>query len=396
MYKALQSQSFMRNPAPILSVLREEGALVQTKIPILGRVWFTTNQSASAEVLKDRERFSVKKADGQVVGLSWWMPKLLKRLTSNMLSSDEPEHTRLRSAVDHAFQRRAISEMASMIDGLAAKQMGVLFAQGGSVDLVAGFARPFPLAVICELLGLPEQDRTKFSEWASGITSVNGIFSFLFAINRLRPLTRYIEARIAHEKNHGGVGLIHELIHNTDADLSDDEIMAMIFLLLLAGHETTTHLIAGGAYALFENPDQLDLLRKNPELIDLAVEEILRFVSPVQMTKPRFVRQDCDVQGVALRAGDLVMPLLIAANFDPAVFDAPEKMDITRKPNRHMEFGTGIHFCLGHQLARLEMKAALNVLFLGERPISPDIALDRVRWNARLGLRSLKELQVRQ
>jgi len=396
MYKALQSQSFMRNPAPILSVLREEGALVQTKIPILGRVWFTTNQSASAEVLKNQERFSVKKKNGQVVGLSWWMPKLLKRLTANMLSSDEPEHTRLRSAVDHAFQRRAISDMASMIEGLAAKQMAVLFAQGGSVDLVAGFARPFPLAVICELLGLPEQDRMKFSEWASGITAVNGILSFLFAINRLRPLTRYIEARIAHEKNHGGVGLIHELIHNNDADLSDDELMAMIFLLLLAGHETTTHLIAGGAYALFENPDQLDLLRKNPELIDLAVEEILRFVSPVQMTKPRFVRQDCDVQGVALRAGDLVMPLLIAANFDPAVFDAPEKMDITRKPNRHMEFGTGIHFCLGHQLARLEMKAALNVLFLGERPISPDTALDRVRWNARLGLRSLKELHVRQ
>ena len=396
MYKALQSQSFMRNPAPILSVLREEGALVQTKIPILGRVWFTTNQSASAEVLKNQERFSVKKKNGQVVGLSWWMPKLLKRLTANMLSSDEPEHTRLRSAVDHAFQRRAISDMAPMIEGLAAKQIAVLFAQGGSVDLVAGFARPFPLAVICELLGLPEQDRTKFSEWASGITAVSGILSFLFAINRLRPLTRYIEARIVHEKNHGGVGLIHELIHNTDADLSDDEIMAMIFLLLLAGHETTTHLIAGGAYALFENPDQLDLLRKNPELIDLAVEEILRFVSPVQMTKPRFVRQDCDVQGVALRAGDLVMPLLIAANFDPAVFDAPEKMDITRKPNRHMEFGTGIHFCLGHQLARLEMKAALNVLFLGERPISPDIALDRVRWNARLGLRSLKELHVRQ
>ncbi len=386
----------MQDPVPTLAKLREEGPLVRSKIPILGKVWFTTNQAAAAEILKDQDRFSVKKSDGKVVGLSWWTPKLLTRLTANMLSSDEPEHKRLRGIVDHAFQRRAVSEMGDLIESLAEEQRQALFLTGNTSDLVSGFARPFPLAVICELLGLPEEDRKKFSEWAAGITTVNGVVSFLLAIRRLQPLTRYIENRIEYERLHGGLGLIHELVHHPDSDLSNDELMAMVFLLLLAGHETTTHLIAGGAYALFDNPDQLELLKNDPGFVDLAVEELLRFVSPVQMTKPRFVREDTEVQGVQLKRGDLVMPLLIASNFDPAVFEAPERLNISRKPNKHMEFGTGIHFCLGHQLARLEMKAALKTLFLGEKPISLAVPSDKVRWNNRLGLRSLKELLVRQ
>jgi len=386
----------MRDPVPTLAKLREEAPLVRVKIPILGKVWFTTTQAAAAEVLKDHERFPVKKPDGNVVGVYWWMPKLLTRLASNMLSSDEPEHKRLRGIVDHAFQRRAVADMGDLTNQLAAAQREALFRYDDTPDLVSGFARPFPLAVICELLGLPQEDRAKFSEWAQGITTVSGVLSFLLAIRRLRPLTRYIEDRIVHERERGGVGLIHALVHDPNSDLSADELLAMIFLLLLAGHETTTHLIAGGTMALFQNPHQLEELIANPEMINLAVEELLRFVSPVQMTKPRFVRQDCDVAGVRLKSGELIMPLLVAANFDPEVFDQPEMLNLSRKPNRHMEFGTGIHFCLGHQLARMEMKAALQILFLKDRPVMPAIAIEDVEWRNRLGLRSLKVLPVRQ
>ncbi|MEM7290150.1 MAG: cytochrome P450, partial [Pseudomonadota bacterium] len=374
MYKLLQSQEFMRNPAPVLAQLRAQGPLIRGRVPIIGDVWFTTTQSAAARILKDDHAFTVRRQDGRVAGLSWWMPSLLKRLTSNMLSSDEPEHRRLRGIVDHAFQRRAVAGLADTIDTLAESQQKKLFENDDPADLIAEFSRPFPLWVICELLGLPEEDRHDFSKWAGNITSVTGILSFLFVIFRLRPLTRYIEQRIRHGRLHGSEGLVHELVVQNELD--EDELVAMIFLLLLAGHETTTHLISGSLYALFSNTDQLDKLRQAPDGLDIAIEELMRFVSPVQTTKPRIVRDDCDIDGVQLKHGDMVMPLLVAANFDPEVFENPEQLNLSRRPNRHMVFGSGIHFCLGHQLARMEMKSALSHLVLGDNPVRPAIALD--------------------
>ena len=396
MFKALQSQEFMRNPAKQIAEMRIKGALVATRVPILGKVWLTTTQAATAHVLKNHENFRVTKRDGRAVGLAWWMPRMLKRLTHNMLTSDEPEHTRLRGIVDQAFHRKAVLELEGKIHDLADGYASSLFAHSETVDLVSRFSRPFPLSVICELLGLPKQDQPKFRKWAQSLTTVKGVLSFLLTINRLRPLTRYIAQRIAYERLHGGSGLIHELVHGDhgETQLSDDELISMVFLLLLAGHETTTHLISGGVLALLMHPDQLEKIKIDPGKIDLAVEECLRFVSPVQTTKPRFVHETCVVEGVQLKAGDLVMPLLAAANCDPDVFDIPERFDISRKPNRHIEFGTGIHFCLGHQLARLEMKEALLALLRHHKDFRLAVPIDEIRWNERFGLRSLKELPV--
>ena len=396
MLSELQTQSFMRNPSNKLSELRNKAPLVQFKIPILGKVWLTTTQAATVQVLKDDKNFTVRKRNGKVVGLSWWMPRLLKRLTANMLSVDEPEHRRLRGIVDQAFHRRSVLSLEPDIASLANEYAGSLFANAQSADLITNYSRTLPLAVICNLLGLPKEDWTRFAEWAQGITTVKGILSFVFAINKLKPLTRYIEDRIQYEREHGGVGLIHELIQldGEEDQLSDDELVAMVFLLLLAGHETTTHLISGGVLALLQHPDQLKALKDDWSKIDMAVEECLRFVSPVQTTKPRYVQEDCEVEGVNLAAGDLIMPMILAANYDPAVFENADKFDITRKPNHHIEFGSGIHFCLGHQLARLEMKAAIRILF----EHYPDLALavpeETIEWNERFGLRSLKVLPV--
>lgn len=395
MLKQLQSQSYYRDPFPVIQSMRKSGSLVKTRIPILGKVWLTTTQSATAQILKNSAQFSVRKPDGKVAGLSWWMPTFIQRLANNMLSMDEPEHTRLRSIVDGAFQRRAIADMEAQIRSLSLAQSRLLEASREPVDLIKNYARPFPLAVICELLGLPKQDREQFMAWASGITTVKGLFSFLLALQKLKPMTRYIEMRIEEERREGGNGLVHDLVSLESEELSNDELVSMIFLLLMAGHETTTHLISGGIYALLGNPEQLALLREDTDHIDLAVEELLRFVSPVQTTKPRYVRNDCNIDGVTLKKGDLIMPFLAAANFDPEIFDYPDKLDITRKPNRHMEFGSGPHFCLGNQLARLEMKVALQTLLLGDRTLELAVRSGNVKWSERFGLRALQSLPVR-
>ncbi|MEM9277120.1 MAG: cytochrome P450 [Pseudomonadota bacterium] len=396
MFKNLQTQTFMRNPAPVLADMRAEGPLVRSKIPILGKIWLTTTNAATAEVLKNDKLFTVRKANNQVIGISWWMPRMLRQITANMLSSDEPEHRRLRGIVDQAFHRREMLELKPSIDHVADDLLQALFSENEPADLVTKLARPLPLAVICELLGLPQEDRSKFSGWAEKITTVNGVISFLFAVNKLKPLTRYLEDEIERVREQRKTGLISDLVWMEDvhSSLSDDELLAMIFLLLLAGHETTTHLISGSVHTLLNHPDQLALLKEDWNNLDLAVEELLRFVSPVQTTKPRFVRENCEVQGVGLTKGDIIMPLLAASNFDPELFENPEDFDIGRKPNRHVAFGTGIHFCLGHQLARLELRSALQSLFTTYPDLKLGVPDEDIRWNERFGLRSIQHLPL--
>ncbi len=395
MHKILQSQAFLDDPFPFICQWQDQGPFIRSKLPLLGEVWFTTNQAAASVVLKDQDRFSVRKSDGKVAGTAWWMPALVSRLTHNMLAFDGEEHARLRKVADHAFQRRAIGAMDDEIQLIASDFCSQFPSGSEPFDLIERFARPFPLVVIGQLLGLPKSDHANFAKWASGLTGVTGVFSFLLAIYKLRPLTQYLEKRISHERQNGGTGLINELVSENGEALSDDELLATVFLLLMAGHETTTHLISGGIYMLFRHPDQLELLRSDTENLDLAVEELLRFVSPVQMTKPRYVRETCEVEGVRLSKGELVMPLLIASNFDPAVIDKPERFDIRRRPNGHMEFGTGVHFCLGHQLARAEMKAALRGLICGDVTLELASPNEPALWNKRLGMRSLKKLLLK-
>ncbi len=397
MLRELQSQAFLNNPVPTIAKMREQGPLVPVKIPILGKIWLTTTQAAAAHVLKDDKNFTMRKAGGKVVGLSWWMPRMLTRLTSNMLSADEPDHKRLRGFVDQAFHRREVLSLDNSVESLANEYARDLFNQNTETDLMTGFARKLPLAVICELLGLPKEDWPKFMNWAAGITTVTGVVSFLFGINKLKPLTRYIEDRIKLAKVESSSGLLQDLVdlNKEDPQMTDDELVAMVFLLLLAGHETTTHLISGSMLEFFRHPEQLEKLKTDRGLMDLAVEECLRFVSPVQGSKPRYVQTDCEIEGVKVSKGEVIMPFLVAANFDPAVFDAPERFDITRKPNRHIEFGAGIHFCLGHQLARLEMKHALNALLTTYPDLKPAVPISDIRWIERFGMRSLQALPVK-
>jgi cytochrome P450 len=176
--------------------------------------------------------------------------------------------------------------------------------------------------------------------------------------------------------------------------ISANEMVSMVFLLLGAGSETTTHLISGSVYELLKNPALRDWLEEDWSRAGLAIEEFLRFVSPVQFSKPRFVREDTEIDGVRLRKGDRIMAMVAAANMDPQANEHPERLDLQRRPNRHISFGTGIHFCLGHQLARIEGMCALQALYTRWPKLRLAVASDQIRWRKRPGLRSIKELPV--
>jgi cytochrome P450 len=211
------------------------------------------------------------------------------------------------------------------------------------------------------------------------------------------PMKRYLEGRLQSARDGGGGGLIAELVRveNEGGHISGQEMVAMVFLLLGAGSETTTHLISGSVYELTRTPKLRDWLQEDWSRANLAIEEFLRFVSPVQFTKPRFVRQDIELGGVRLKAGDKIMAMLAAANMDPNANPHPEKLDLERRPNRHLSFGTGIHFCLGHQLARIEGKCALEALFKRWPELELAVPADSIRWRQRPGLRAMEKLPVR-
>jgi cytochrome P450 len=271
-----------------------------------------------------------------------------------------------------------------------------LFAEGSPADLVDRYARTLPLSVICELLGLPLADRPKFTRWASGFTRLTGRVGFMRLIPNIFAMKRYLEKHLEAVGENGGDGLIAELVRveKEGGKISRIEMASMVFLLLLAGHETTTHLISGSVYELLKNPSLRDWLEEDWSRASLAVEEFLRFISPVQFTKPRFVRKDVELGDVRLKKGEKIMPMLAAANLDPQANPHPEKLDLIRKPNRHLAFGTGIHFCLGHQLARIEGACALKALF--QRWPKLELAVDesQIRWRKRPGLKAIEHLPV--
>jgi cytochrome P450 PksS len=309
---------------------------------------------------------------------------------------DEPDHTRLRSVGDEAFRRRAILEMEPKIFAIADELAGELFDDGNPADLVECYARKLPLSVICELLGLPRADRPRFIAWAKSLTRLTGMVSFLCTLAGIGPMRRYLEGRLQAARETGGEGLIAELVRveKEGGRISGQEMVAMVFLLLGAGSETTTHLIIGSVYELTRAPELRDWLEADWSRANLAIEEFLRFVSPVQFTKPRFVRRDIELGGVSLKKGDRIMAMLAAANMDPETNPHPEKLDLARKPNRHLSFGTGIHFCLGHQLARIEGKCALEALFKRWPRLELAVPPDSIRWRQRPGLRAIERLPV--
>lgn len=296
------------------------------------------------------------------VGLSNWrdLPAIYS-LNSSMLLANPPRHTRLRRLVSRAFTARTVQQMRTAVAGLVDTMLERL--EGGG-DFVDEFAFPLPVAVIGELLGVPEADRAAFQPWVRDWTMVLDVFDLdvLDRANRAAAQIRGYLGDLADERRRSPQDdLISSLVAVTDEDgaaLDADEVVTMAALLFSAGFETTTHLLGNGLVALLQHPDQAALLRGSPDLVQGAVEELVRFDSSVQITN-RVALEDTEVAGIALPAGSRLVCYLGAANRDPERFADPDRLDLTRQEGGPLSFGGGIHYCLGAPLARLEAQEAL-------------------------------------
>jgi cytochrome P450 len=394
----LSAPAFKADPFPTFAAMRAAGPVIPVRLAFVGRTWVTTTYEATAATVKGSDLFVL---EGRRVGrpapagYRWWMPRSLRLMANTMLQKDEPDHRRLRKLVDHAFARRDIQAVRGSIERIAD---GLLDALEGhaEVDLAAEFSRRLPIIVICDLLGVPENDRASFAECARKMLTFNSAASFLLAMGSFQKMLAYVREQIEVARRDPRPGLIAELIRaEADGDkLDENELMSMILLLLVAGSETTTHLISDSVIALEQHPDQKAWLFEDPaDRMERAIEELARFSSPVQSTKPRFVVSDMEFFGQRLRKGELIMALVAAANADPAQFEEPETLKLDRFPNPHLVFSSGIHFCLGQQLARVEAQSAISRLYAR----FPDLALapGPIAWLERLGVHGPKTLPVR-
>ncbi|HKF09256.1 MAG TPA: cytochrome P450, partial [Xanthobacteraceae bacterium] len=268
--------------SPIVGVRSRQAPHGTSSAPFLSGIGGGWGSHGRADrILKDGEAFSMRREDGYIAGVRWWMPGIVRTLANHMLSMDEPDHRRLRDIVDEAFRRRAILEMEPRILAIADELADGLFAQDIPADLVERYARQLPLAVICELLGLPLADRAKFTAWAGGFTRFTGTIGFISMIPKIvvsfYAMRRYLEQQLEVARESGGEGLIAELVRveKNGGQISRNEMVSMVFLLLFAGHETTTHLISGSVHELLKNPGLRDWLEEDWNRANLAVEEFL-------------------------------------------------------------------------------------------------------------------------
>jgi len=399
----IASPGHKANPYPFYARLRAESPVHRVTLPDKQTAWLVTRYADVAAALKD-ERLVKDKLNaltpGQVAKQPW-MPGFLKPLERTMLDVDAPDHTRLRALVHMAFTPRLVEAMTERMQALTEDLLDRLLdprRPRRQVDLIREYALPIPTTIIAEMLGVPVADKHKFHRWSSAIVSSNATgLGMLLAIPRVVAFVRYIRKLIASRRASPQADLVSALVSSGEAgdQLSADELLAMVFLLLIAGHETTVNLIGNGTLALLENPDQMETLRQDPALIRTAVEELLRYASPLETATERYAREDVTIEGVTIPQGSLVFAALASANRDDRRFPNPDKLDLTREPNRHLAFGLGIHYCLGAPLARLEGQIAINALLRRAPNLQLAVAPNTLRWRKGLVLRGLAALPVR-
>src|SRR5262245_16528812 len=358
----LASRQFKANPYPFYTRLRAEAPFYRTTLPDRQVAWLVSRYEDVLMVLKDerfaKDRFNIITPEQRAK--MPWMPGLLKPLAHNMLDQDGANHTRLRTLVHKAFTPRLIERLRERIQAVCDELLNAA-QPNRRIDLIREYALPVPVTIISELLGVPPQDRHKFQAWSKRIVSSSSSGDLLLALPAIWLFIRYLRRLFQLRRADPQDDLITALVQAEEAGdaLSEDELLGMVFLLLVAGHETTVNLIGSGTLALLQHPEQLDLLRRNPTLIKPAIEELLRYTSPVDIATERFAREDITIGEVTIPRGEQVLAVLGSANRDEQQFTNPDTLDITREPNKHLAFGHGIHFCLGAPLARLEGQVAV-------------------------------------
>ena len=391
----LTSPGFLTDPGPTLAAMQAEGALVKRRIPLLGQIWCATTDAACRDLLKSPDLFRRDGGGRPLARRYWWLPPFMKPLLANMLAADGADHARLRGLVDQAFARHTVADLRPDLTRIADDLLDRLD-PAAPVDLRAAYARPLPLSAICALLGIPADDRDRITRWIAPISGPTSALTMMRALPGFRSLLRYFRDQFRALREDPRPGLISSLVHAQEdgTRLTEEELLAMVVTLFIAGHETTVHLIADAALTLLTDDAARERLRDDPAALPLMVEEVMRFFSPVMMTKPLYAVRDTVFHGQPLKTGEAVLALLIAANHDPARHDTPEALIPDRRPNAHLGFGHGPHVCLGMQLARAEAEIALSRLFTRfpqARLADPSAPIP---WSRRTGVRGPDRLPV--
>jgi cytochrome P450 len=388
------------DPFPRYAQLREAAPVsrVQSK-QLVGSESYMLTRYNDVMLLHGDPRFS---SDTMGQNDSWLirhLPRMFRLLADSMVYKDDPDHARLRRLVNKAFTPRMVHDMtndiALMVDELVAG-----LAKRDVVDLVEDFAIPLPLSVISRMLGVSESDRDRFHTLtARFVAGVGGgsPAAFVRVIPTARKLLKMIERMADERREVPDNGMISALVEASEEGdkLSPDEVAAMIFLLMLAGHDTTANLIGSSTLALLEHPEQAARLRDDASLAPSAVEELLRFTTPVPCGAARVTLEDVEFEDTTIPKGNKVLGMIISANRDERVFDHPDDLDLGRDPNRHLTFAFGKHFCLGNQLARMEGQIAIRTLVQKFPNMTLATPRENLRYKPIQALRGLESLPMR-
>ena len=387
----LTSPEFLADPYPTFARLRAEQHPVY--LPLggpTGGMWLVTRYEDVALVLRESR---ISKEMSRLVPPPPPMP-----LDSTMLFRDPPEHLRLRSLANQAFTPKRVKDLEPRIEEIAASLIDRV--EGvGEVDLIADFAMPLPIIVIAEMLGVPAEDRDTFRRWSNDLITgtdmvrANDERQWRQA-EAIASLMEYFTRLIAKRRDDPRDDIISALIeaHEEGGRMTEQELLGTCILLLVAGHETTVNLFGNGLLALLRRPEQAERLRAVPELLPSAIEEMLRFESPVQRGTFRVTTAPVEIGGMTFGPGEQVSAVLGAANRDPDQFPDADSFDISRSPNRHLAFGLGIHFCLGSALARTEARIGFGRLF--DRLPNLRLASETADWNQNTLIRGLRTLPL--
>lgn len=385
----LFSNEFTQNPYPAYARLRETEPVYKMLFPDGQEGWLITRYDDAVEVLMD-PRFI--KDISKLYGGNMEQQSVFMH---TMLFSDPPDHKRLRGLVQKAFTPQMIAGMRGRVQEITNELLDM--AEGKTaMNLIDDFAFPLPIIVICEILGVPSGDRDKFRLWSNSLIEGSNGEHAAEMFQHMNEFIQYLSQWFEKVRKNPGNDLLSQLIMaEEDGDqLTERELYGVVALLIIAGHETTVNLIGNTILALIENPDQLDLLKNQSELIHTAIEESLRFNGPVEFSTSRWANEDVELRGKSIRRGELIVVALNSANHDPQQFKDADLFDITREKSPHLAFGKGIHLCLGAPLARLEGEIAITSLLKRFPGLKLAVDKDQLEWRPGMIVRGIKELPL--
>jgi cytochrome P450 len=389
---------YLADPHAFFARLRETAPVQRATLPDGQVVWLLTGYADVEAAFADPRlvKESRNARSPEEIALMPALPEETRYMRSNLLYRDPPDHARLRRLVSKAFTPRMIEQLRPRVQAIADALLDAV-AGRGEMDVIDDYAFPLPITAIAEMLGIPAADRDQFRDWSDVLlTAIAPQPMGPAVVAAAQGMRRYLEARFEERRRAPAEDLITGLLQAEEAGdkLGKEELQGMVYLLLLAGYETTVNLIGNGMLALLEHPDQLARLRKEPALLSSAVEELLRFCAPVMMSTLRYAAEDVALGGAVIPKGAMVFVVIGAANRDPARFASPDALDITRADNKHVAFGHGIHYCLGAPLARMEGEIALGTLLRRMPNLRLAEARQTLTWRHNLILRGLVKLPV--